>query len=387
MADVPLIDLASQRRRLGGRVEAAIARVLEHGSFILGPEVAELEERLAAYVGIGHAVTCSSGTDALLMAFMAHGVGPGDAVVVPSFTFAATAEAAVLAGAVPVFADVLPDTFDLDPKSVELAVDAATSSGLRAAAVVTVDLYGQPADYDAIGAVCEARDLLLVADAAQSFGGAWRGQRVGGVAEITTTSFFPSKPLGCYGDGGAIFTDDGDVAERLRSVRVHGRGTSKYDNARLGLNARLDTLQAAILLEKLQVIDEERDARARVAAAYNERLPSTISVPAVRVEATSAWAYYTVRVDHRDETAAALAAEGVSTAIYYPTPLHRQPAYAEYPRATEDLGVCDALAATVLSLPMHAYLDEASQNRVIEAVTDAVAGRSWLTGDTRGSGG
>ena len=386
MADVPLIDLASQRRRLGGRVEAAIARVLEHGSFILGPEVAELEERLAAYVGIRHAVTCSSGTDALLMAFMAHGVGPGDAVVVPSFTFAATAEAAVLAGAVPVFADVLPDTFDLDPKSVELAVDAATSSGLRAAAVVTVDLYGQPADYDAIGAVCEARDLLLVADAAQSFGGAWRGQRVGGVAEITTTSFFPSKPLGCYGDGGAIFTDDGDVAERLRSVRVHGRGTSKYDNVRLGLNARLDTLQAAILLEKLQVIDEERDARTRVAAAYNERLPSTISVPTVRVEATSAWAYYTVRVDHRDETAAALAAEGVSTAIYYPTPLHRQPAYAEYPRATEDLGVCDALAATVLSLPMHAYLDEASQDRVIDAVTDAVAGRPWPSGGTRGSG-
>jgi dTDP-4-amino-4,6-dideoxygalactose transaminase len=250
---------------------------------------------------------------------------------------------------------------------------------------VTVDLYGQPADYDAIGAVCEARDLLLVADAAQSFGGACRGQRVGRLGDITTTSFFPSKPLGCYGDGGAIFTDDANVAERLRSVRVHGRGTSKYDNVRLGLNARLDTLQAAILLEKLRLIDEERDARARVAAAYNERLPSTISVPAVRADATSAWAYYTVRVDHRDETAAALAAAGVSTAIYYPTPLHRQPAYAEYPRATEDLGVCDALAATVLSLPMHAYLDEASQNRVIEAVTDAVAGRSWPTGGARGS--
>jgi dTDP-4-amino-4,6-dideoxygalactose transaminase len=386
VADIPLVDLASQRRRLGGRVEAAIARVLEHGSFILGPEVAELEERLASYVGIAHTVTCSSGTDALLMAFMAHGVGPGDAVVLPSFTFAATAEPVVLAGAVPVFADVLPDTFDLDAKSLELAVDAATSSGLRAAVVVTVDLYGQPADYDAIAAVCEERGLLLVADAAQSFGGAWRDQRVGRLADITTTSFFPSKPLGCYGDGGAIFTDDADVAERLRSVRVHGRGTSKYDNVRLGLNARLDTLQAAILLEKLQLVDEERDARTRVAGAYNERLPSPVSVPAVRADATSAWAHYTVRVDHRDEMAAALAAQGVSTGVYYPTPLHRQPRYAEYPRATEDLGASDALAATVLSLPMHAYLDEVSQDRVIEAVTDAVAGRPWPTGGTRGSG-
>ena len=387
MADVPLIDLSGQRRRLDGRVEAAIARVVEHGSFILGPEVAELEERLAAYIGIGHAVGCSSGTDALLMALMAHGIGPGDAVVVPSFTFAATAEVVVLLGAVPVFADVLPDTFDLDPKSLELAVDAATSLGLRAAAVVTVDLYGQPVDYDAVVAVCEARDLLLVADAAQSFGGSWREQRVGALADITTTSFFPSKPLGCYGDGGAVFTDDADVAERLRSVRAHGRGTSKYDNVRLGLNARLDTLQAAILLEKLQLVDEERDARARVAVVYNERLPSTVGVPAVRSDATSAWAHYTVQVDHRDEVAAALNARGVSTAVYYPTPLHRQPAYAEYPRATEDLGVSDALAATVLSLPMHAYLDEASQHRVIDAVTDAVAGRRWPTGGSRGSGG
>jgi dTDP-4-amino-4,6-dideoxygalactose transaminase len=293
---VQLVDLQAQRRRLGGRIEQAIARVLDHGQFVMGPEVFDLEERLAELCGVKHAITCSSGTDALLMALLAWGIGPGDAVVVPSFTFASTAEVIALLGATPVFVDVLEDTFNIDPDSIRAGIRVAHDAGLRPRAVIPVDLFGQPADYDSVGMTAREHGLLVLADAAQSLGGSWRGRPVGSLAEITATSFFPSKPLGCYGDGGALFTDDDDMAAVLRSLRVHGSGSSKYDNVRIGLNGRLDTMQAAILLEKLTIFHDELEARARIADRYAVALADLVAVPLVAPEATSAWAQYTLRL-------------------------------------------------------------------------------------------
>lgn len=368
---IAFIDLAAQQARIRTGVDAAIARVLDHGKFIMGPEVAELESRLSDYCGVAHTVSCSSGTDALLMALLALGIGPGDAVIVPTFTFAATAEVVALAGATPVFVDVLPDTANLDPAGLVGALHAARGAGATPRAVIAVDLFGQPADYDEIESFCAEYDLVLVADAAQSFGATWRGRRAGSIGHVACTSFFPAKPLGCYGDGGAIFTDDADLAATMRSVRVHGQGTDKYDNVRIGINGRLDTMQAAILLEKLAIFDDEIAARDRVASRYSEGLAEVVGVPSVRDEATSAWAQYTVVVDDRDGVAARLRAQRVPTAIYYPKPLHTQPAYDMHPRASDGLAVSEHLADRVLSLPMHPYLDEATQDRIIGAVKDA----------------
>jgi dTDP-4-amino-4,6-dideoxygalactose transaminase len=289
-------------------------------------------------------------------------------VIVPTFTFAATAEVVALVGATPVFVDVLPDTANVDPAGLVGALHAARGAGVTPRAVIAVDLFGQPADYDELAAFCTEYDLRLIADAAQSFGATWRERRAGAIGDVACTSFFPAKPLGCYGDGGAVFTDDDELAALLRSLRVHGQGTNKYDNVRVGINGRLDTIQAAVLLEKLAIFPDELVARDRVAARYQDALGDVVGLLDVRSEATSAWAQYTITTDDRDGVAQRLREQGVPSAIYYPKPLHRQPAYEEFPRASDGLAVSEHLAERVLSLPMHPYLDEATQDRVIAAV-------------------
>ena len=372
---VPFIDIGAQRRRLGKSIDEAVGRVLTHCQFINGPEVAELESQLAAFAGAKYAVTCASGTDALLMVLMAKGVGPGDAVFCPSFTFRATGESVALTGATPVFVDVDAATFNIDVASLRSGITTAKRLGLKPKAVIAVDLFGQSADHDAIDAVAKAEGLFVLDDAAQSFGASYKGKRLGGFGAITATSFFPAKPLGCYGDGGAIFTDDAELVETLRSIRVHGQGSDKYDNVRLGLTGRLDTMQAAVLIEKLKIFEDEIAARNQVAERYARDLGNVVTVPHVAAGNTSVWAQYTIRLPHgdRDGFAAALKAEGVPTAIYYPKSMHQQTAYREFPVADGGLPVSEQLSSDVISLPMHPYLDEATQARVVRAVRDAVS--------------
>ncbi len=373
---VPFIDIAAQRRRLGTSIDEAVTRVLTHCQFINGPEVTALEAALADYSGARHVVTCASGTDALLMVLMAKGVGPGDAVLCPSFTFCATGEAVALAGAVPVFVDVDEATFNMDVNSLKRGIATARQRGLVPKAVMPVDLFGQSADHDAIAVVAEAEGLFVLDDAAQSFGATYKGRRLGTLGLATATSFFPAKPLGCYGDGGAIFTDDAALAETLRSIRVHGQGSDKYDNVRLGLTGRLDTMQAAILLEKLKIFDDEIAARNQVAERYARGLGNVVSVPRLASGCTSIWAQYTIRLPagcDRDGFAAALKAQGIPTAIYYVKSMHQQTAYRDFPVADGGLPACERLSEDVISLPMHAYLDEPTQERIIRAVRDAVS--------------
>ena len=375
-APIPFIDVAAQRRRLGGRIDAAVARVLDHCQFVLGPEVRELEAALAAFCGARHAVTCASGTDALLMVLMAKGIGPGDAVICPSFTFCATAEAVALIGATPVFADVDAATFNIAPDSAARAVAAARAAGLNPRMIIPVDLFGQPADFASINALAAAEALFVLDDAAQAFGATVGNRKVGTQADAAATSFFPAKPLGCYGDGGAVFTDDDDMRDILVSLRTHGQGADRYDNARIGLTARLDTIQAAVLIEKLKIFPEEIAERNRIARRYSQHLADVASVPTVPAHMTSVWAQYTIRVNagSRDAFAATLKAQGIPTAIYYPKPLHRLEAYRHFPADPCGLPVCDLIAEEVVSLPMHAYLDETTQDRIIAAVRRAVGG-------------
>jgi dTDP-4-amino-4,6-dideoxygalactose transaminase len=373
---IPLVDLQAQRRRLGARIDDAILRVCEHANFIMGGEVAEFERRLAEFCGVRHALTCANGTDALLLGLMAKGVGAGDAVFCPTFTFAATAEVVALVQATPVFVDVREDTFNIDPDSVDAAIATARRLSLRPAGVIAVDLFGQPADYRSLEGIAEKYGMWVLADAAQSFGAQHRGRRVGQIAEMTATSFFPSKPLGCYGDGGAIFTDDDHLAKCIDSLRIHGKGSDKYDNVRIGMNSRLDAIQAAILMEKLAIFPEELAAREVIAQRYSQALSDVVRTPRTSNEATSAWAVYTIVVEGRDRNkiAADLKAAGISTAIYYPLPLHQQTAYKDYPRASGmKLPHAERLAQSVLSLPMHPYLDEAAQDRIIGKVRELAA--------------
>jgi UDP-2-acetamido-2-deoxy-ribo-hexuluronate aminotransferase len=373
---IPFIDVAAQRRRLGAVIDEAIARVTAHCQFILGPEVRALEAELANFCGARHVVSCASGTDALVLVLMAKGIGPGDAVICPSFTFCATAEVVALLGATPVFADVDEATFNIDPASLERAVAKAKRLGLKPKAVIPVDLFGLPAEHDAIGAIAAAEGMFILDDAAQAFGATYHGRPLGTFGLATATSFFPAKPLGCYGDGGAIFTDDDELAALLVSLRVHGQSTvDKYDNVRVGLTGRLDTMQAAILLEKLKIFPDEIAARSAAAERYNNALGNVAGVPRVPDGHTSVWAQYTIRVEpgRRAELADALKAEGIPTAIYYPKPLHRQTAYERCPYADGGLPVSDQLAQEVISLPIHAYLDEPTQDRVIDAVQRALS--------------
>jgi dTDP-4-amino-4,6-dideoxygalactose transaminase len=372
---VPFIDLAAQRRRLGKSIDKAVSRVLDHCQFINGPEVAQLEAQLAAFSGAQHVVTCASGTDALLMVLMAKGVGRGDAVFCPSFTFSATGEAVALTGATPVFVDVDEATFNMDANSLKRGIATAIKLGLKPRAVIPVDLFGQSADHDAFGAVAKTQGMFVLDDAAQAFGASYKGSRLGTLSLATATSFFPAKPLGCFGDGGAIFTDDAQLAETLRSIRVHGQGSDKYDNVRLGLTGRLDTMQAAILIEKLIIFEDEIAARNDIAERYARGLGNVVTVPHVASGCTSVWAQYTIRLPKgcdRDGFAAALRVQGISTAIYYPKSMHQQTAYRDFPVADGGLPASESLSGDVISLPMHAYLDEPTQQRIIKAVRGAL---------------
>ena len=367
---IPFIDVAAQRRRLDGAVDAAVARVLAHCQFILGPEVRTFEAELAKFCGARHVVSCASGTDALQLALMARGIGPGDAVFCPTFTFCATAEVVALVGATPVFVDVEADSFNIDAKGLAAALATAKRLGLAPKAVIPVDLFGLPADHDAIAAVAAGANLFVLDDAAQAFGASYKGRRLGTFGHATATSFFPAKPLGCYGDGGAVLTDDEAFAQTIESLRVHGHGSDKYDNVRICMTSRLDTIQAAVLIEKLKIFPDEIAARERIARRYAEGLADLAIVPQVPSGSVSVWAQYTIRVTagRRDKLPAALKAEGIPTAIYYPIPLHRQQAYKHYPVGEGGVAVSDQLAAEVISLPMHAYLDAPTQDRIIGAV-------------------
>lgn len=367
------IDLPAQQDRIRTEVDDALRAVLDHGRYIMGPEVAAFEQELAQFVGDGEVVGCASGTDALVMALLVRGIGPGDAVFVPSFTFAATAEAVALLGASPIFVDIDPVTFNMEAESLRAAIEGL-DGGLRPAGVLPVDLFGLPADYDRLGAVAADHDLWVIADGAQGLGGASGGRRVGTLAPLTTTSFFPAKPLGCYGDGGAVVALDPADAEVLRSLRVHGAGSDKYDNVRLGINGRLDTIQAAILSVKLGIFPDELRRRNIVAQRYQEGLGDLVVVPSVPGGMESSWAQYTIRVPERALVADRLRAVDVPTAIYYPQPLHRQQAYRDYPTGAGGLAETDRAAADVLSLPMHPYLEPEEQQIVITAVRAAIAG-------------
>ena len=371
---LPFIDLAAQRAALGPRVEEAILSVVRHGAYVMGPEVGQLEEELAAFCGAKHVVSCGSGTDALALVLMAKGVKPGDAILCPSFTFAATAEVICWLGAAPVFVDVREDSFNLDIDSIEAGLVTARERGLRPVGMIPVDLFGQPADYAPIEAICAREGLWLLADAAQSFGAHYQGRKVGTIGDATATSFFPAKPLGCYGDGGAIFTDDSELDAVLRSLRNHGQGADRYEYARIGMNGRLDTIQAAVLIEKLRVFADEIVARDRIAARYAAGLSDCAMIPQVMAGSSSVWAQYTLRVPGFDRSAfqAQLRDAGVPTAIYYPRPLHRQDAYAQYPSAGNGLPVTDRLAQEVVSLPMHPYLGEADQDHIIATTRKAL---------------
>jgi dTDP-4-amino-4,6-dideoxygalactose transaminase len=378
---IAFIDLAAQQRRIKPRIDAAIARVLAHGAYVMGPEVKAFEDQLAAFAGARHAVSCANGTEALALPLMAWEVGPGDAVFCPSFTFAATGEVIPWLGASPVFVDVRPDTYNLDPEKLEAAIAAIKAEGkLVPRAIIAVDLFGQPADYPAIAAIARKHKLKLIADSAQGFGCTLDGRHPGAWADVVTTSFFPAKPLGCYGDGGAVLTDDAWLAERLDSLRVHGKATAsdirgrsfdhdpKYLNMRVGLNSRLDTLQAAILIEKLAVFADELDRRDVIAGRYADGLAgSAVRTPIIIEGGRSTWAQYTIEHDNRDGLAAHLKTLGVPTAAYYPMPMHVQDCYSVYPRPS-GLPVSEAKAEVVLSLPMHPYLEPDVQDQIIEGV-------------------
>jgi dTDP-4-amino-4,6-dideoxygalactose transaminase len=374
VANIPFIDVTAQRARLSGSIDSAIKRVLDHSQFINGPEVAQLEAELATYTGAKHVISCASGTDALLMVLLAKEVGPGDAVICPSFTFCATGEVVALRGATPIFVDVDEETFNIDVASLKKGITLARKLGLKPKAIIPVDLFGQPADHHAIGEVANEEGLFVLDDAAQSFGATYRGRKLGTFGLATTTSFFPAKPLGCFGDGGAIFTDDAEFAGILRSIRVHGQGSDKYDNVRLGMTARLDTIQAAILIEKLKIFDEEIVARNAVAKRYSQALREVVGVPPIGNETSSVWAQYTIRLPtavDRSAFAASLQFHGTPTMIYYARPMHRQMAYSHYPAIDGGLPVSEKLSTQVISLPMHAYLDERTQDFVIDRVRSA----------------
>ncbi|RYD91775.1 MAG: DegT/DnrJ/EryC1/StrS aminotransferase family protein, partial [Sphingomonadales bacterium] len=376
------IDLAAQRDRIRPQIDAAIQRVVSTCGFIMGPEVVNFEKSLAAFAGAKHALGCANGTDALLIPLRAWNIGSGDAVFVPSFTFVASAEVVPLVGASPVFVDVLPDTYNMDPASLEAAIESVKKEGkLKPRAIIAVDLFGQPADYPAISAIAKKHNLKLVADQAQGFGCTLNGKQPIAWADVATTSFFPAKPLGCYGDGGAMITNDDALAGLVDSIRVHGKASAedmaakKYDNdprylnMRIGVNSRLDAMQAAILSEKLKIYPDELQKRDTIASRYSEGLANHVRrVPTVIAGGFSNWAQYTIESDNRDGLIAHLKTAGVPTAIYYPIPIHMQDVYSVYPKAPGGLPVTEDIRNRVMSLPMHPYLSEADQQKVVDAV-------------------
>jgi dTDP-4-amino-4,6-dideoxygalactose transaminase len=367
---IELFDMKIQRDRVRAAVEAGWSRVVDASAYIMGPEVDALERQLGAFCGAKEVISCASGTDAIWLPLLALDIGPGDAVFMPSWTFTATAEGVCLVGATPVFVDVDADTYNMDPDSLKRAIGEVKRHGdLKPRAVMTVDLFGAVAPYDAINAIARESGLKVIADAAQSFGATLHGKRVGSLADVTGTSFYPSKPLAAWGDGGAIFTDDAELAEIIRSIRVHGRGTKgKYDNVRVGTNSRLHTLQAVVLLEKLKIFEEEFELRQKVAARYAEGLGNSVVKQAILPDSQSAWGLYTVKLDSRDEVGRRLKERGVPSGVYYPRPLHMQTPYRDFPVAPAGLPVTEHLKDVVLSLPMHPYLTAEQSAYVCNAV-------------------
>ena len=367
------IDLAYQQKRIRNKIDSNIKTVLDHGQYIMGPEVKELENKLAAYVGTKHAIGCASGTDALLMALMAYNVGPGDAIFTTPFTFIATAEVISLLGATPVYVDIDAKTFNIDPDKLEKAITALAknekTSSLTAKGIIPVDLFGLPADYDRINAIAKKNGLFVVEDAAQSFGAEYHGKKACALGDIGCTSFFPAKPLGCYGDGGMCFTDDDTLAETMRSIRVHGKGGHKYDNIRIGINGRLDTMQAAILLPKFEIFPEEVELRNKVAGNYTDLLngKNSLATPYIPVSLKSAWAQYSILAENeqqRTELQGKLKAAAIPTAIYYPKPLHIQTAFAGLGYKPGDFPISEDCAGRIFSLPMHPYVQKEDQEKI-----------------------
>ena len=376
---IPFIDLAQQQALIRPQLDAALTAVLDHGQYIMGPEVHQLEADLAAFCGAKHAISCSSGTDALMLALMAMDLKPGQGVIVPSFTFAASAEVMPCLGAIPVFAEIDPVTFNLDADRLGDAKAAAEAKGINVVGIISVGLFGQPADYDAIKAFADSHGLWLIDDAAQSFGASWQGKAVGHLGAITATSFFPAKPLGCYGDGGAIFTDRDDFAEIMTSARIHGMGRVRYTHDRIGMTARLDSMQAAVLIEKLRLFAGELTARQGVADRYADGLKDLVTVPQLAAGATSSWAQYVITLPqgaNRQAIQERLNQHGVPTAIYYPMGMHQQTPYAHYPVAEGGLPITEDLCHRVLALPMHPYLEIDTQSYIIEKVIEAVSSRT-----------
>jgi UDP-2-acetamido-2-deoxy-ribo-hexuluronate aminotransferase len=374
------IDLQAQQRIIRDEIEARIQNVLSHGKYIMGPEIQELEERLAEFVGVKHAISCSSGTDALLMAIMALKVGPGDAVFTTPFTFISTAEVIALLGATPVFVDIDPRTFNLDPSNLRKAVEGVIADGhLKAKAIIPVDLFGLPADYDPIMYLAEEYQMFVIEDAAQSFGAIYKGKTAGNLAHIGATSFFPAKPLGCYGDGGALFTNDDELAEVIRSIRIHGKGNHKYDNLRIGLNGRLDTLQAAILLAKLDIYVKEFAARQRIAMTYTHGLDGLVRVPRIPQHCISAWAQYSILTDRRSDLQKYLSDNDIPTAIYYPNPLHLQPALSYLSNTVGDFPIAEMTSQKILSLPMHPYLENEQIDETVSLIQEFLIRRQQST--------
>lgn len=363
------IDLKTNLARLKDKIDKAVLDVIASGKYILGPEVETLEQKLAQYVGVKHAICCANGTDALLMPLMAHNIGAGDCVFCPSFTFAATAEVIVLAGAEPIFIDVEEESYNIDMNSLKAAIAAVKKEGkLCPRAIIAVDLFGLAANYEELAALAKDEQLILIEDAAQAIGGRTDRGMCGAFGDVGSASFYPAKPLGCYGDGGAMFTNDDRLAEILRSLLFHGKGNSQYDNVRVGLNSRLDTIQAAILLEKLTIFEDEIERRQRIATYYHVNLPATVAAPIIPTNYRSAYAQYTIKTQHRDELRAHLNQSNIPTMIYYTKPLHLQQAYSRYSCAPGGLPVTLHLCDTVLSLPMHPYLTEIEQDEIITAI-------------------
>lgn len=365
---IDFIDLKAQQKRIRHRLDTAIAKVLDHGQYIMGPEVFELENRLCKFSNVKHAITCANGTDALYLVLLAKGIGPGDAVFVPAFTFVAPAEAIALLGATPFFVDVNENTFLMDPASLERSIAKSRQLGLNPKGIIVVDLFGQPANYQLFETIAQAEHLFLLSDAAQSYGAERNGQSVGSLTDITTTSFFPAKPLGCYGDGGAIFTKDDHLHQVLLSLRVHGQGSNKYENVRIGINGRLDTIQAAVLMEKLHIFNDEIEARNKIADRYTEELSSILQIPEIEPGVKSVWSQYTIRSKNRDQLQYALKERGIPTVVYYPGSLNQQEAYTQYPTDPNGVDISEKLSKEVLSLPMHAYVSSSMQDYICESI-------------------
>ncbi len=370
------VDLKTQYQRLQVDIDAGIRRVLDHGAYVMGPEISELEAGLSAFCGARHSIACSSGTDALLLGLMACEVGPGDAVFTTPFTFFATAEVIVILGATPVFVDIDARTFNIDPVKLDQAIRRVASAGrLTPRGIIPVNLFGLPADYDAINAIAADHQMFVLEDTAQGFGGEYKGRMSGSLGDISATSFYPPKPLGCYGDGGAVFTSDDALAEKIRSIRVHGEGADKYDNIRIGLNARMDSIQAAVLLPKLAVFAEEITQRQRVARNYSDALAGLVETPCVPAGCKSVWAQYAVLSDHRQSIRSALTACHIPTVIYYPVPCHLSPALENLGYRSGDMPVAENVAGRIFSLPMHPYIEDGFAGQVAEIISDAVKNR------------